>query len=541
MAGSYTDGIASLIVGTIAQTGPDFPEWEANGTYLRFDIGVDMFEGVDAVAWVYASGGEVYAYVEVPETGAVCDAVPNWGALPGGQGYIGITFAGSSGTGDGTSGVTGGGDRPSGDARPGYWMLGRDGSVWGFGPASEHTGGRQAPAVFQAAAAIASTPSGAGYWVVDTDGTIHATGDATPFTRAALAPAERATSLSVTPDGGGLWVFTDRGRVVTRGSAPSFGDASGLALNGPIVGSVATPSGLGYYLVGSDGGVFSYGDARFAGSMGGRPLNAPVNGLVPDADGSGYWLVASDGGVFAFGAPFRGAMPPVRVNRPVVGMVAYGDGYLMVGADGGIFTFSSSPFHGSLGANPPAVPIVGVAVQADVPSVASASYEAAAAGWSRLNRDNDGWYHGWYWDGDGDGLVEYVYLDDGEDGFHEVVLRDSNENSRIDQLWVDVEQNGAYEGSAIYHYQGYGGNFVTQEVQLDRNQNGRFEIGYYDGDRNGTYELIKQDTNGDDYADTWYQNTASSGTTYADSLARNVSNVSAVNILHGAGLSVFFP
>ena len=39
-------------------------------------------------------------------------------------------------------------------------------------------------------------------------------------------------------------------------------------------------------------------------------------------------------------------------------MVRYGNGYLMVAADGGIFNFSDKPFAGSLGANPPAKPIV---------------------------------------------------------------------------------------------------------------------------------------------------------------------------------------
>jgi hypothetical protein len=51
----------------------------------------------------------------------------------------------------------------------------------------------------------------------------------------------------------------------------------------------------------------------------------------------------------------------VHLNKPVVGMVRYADGYLMVGADGGIFDFSTSPFLGSLGANPPPAPIVSVA------------------------------------------------------------------------------------------------------------------------------------------------------------------------------------
>lgn len=42
-------------------------------------------------------------------------------------------------------------------------------------------------------------------------------------------------------------------------------------------------------------------------------------------------------------------------------MVPYVNGYLMVGTDGGIFNFSDKAFHGSLGANPPANPIVSVA------------------------------------------------------------------------------------------------------------------------------------------------------------------------------------
>jgi hypothetical protein len=57
-------------------------------------------------------------------------------------------------------------------------------------------------------------------------------------------------------------------------------------------------------------------------------------------------------------------MGAAHLNRPVVGMVASGNGYLMVGADGGIFDFSSTPggFQGSLGAHPPAAPVVSVAV-----------------------------------------------------------------------------------------------------------------------------------------------------------------------------------
>jgi hypothetical protein len=95
--------------------------------------------------------------------------------------------------------------------------------------------------------------------------------------------------------------------------------------------------------------------------MGGRHLNAPVRSLVPDGDGTGYWLVAADGGVFAFDAPFVGSMGGTPLNQPVRGMVRYGNGYLMVAEDGGVFAFSDRPFTGSLGARPPASPIVSVA------------------------------------------------------------------------------------------------------------------------------------------------------------------------------------
>jgi hypothetical protein len=83
---------------------------------------------------------------------------------------------------------------------------------------------------------------------------------------------------------------------------------------------------------------------------------------VPDPDGHGYWLVASDGGVFAFDAGFRGSMGDQVLNKPVSGMVPYGNGYVLLGEDGGAFVFSDQPFSGSLGANPPARPVIDIAV-----------------------------------------------------------------------------------------------------------------------------------------------------------------------------------
>jgi hypothetical protein len=277
----------------------------------------------------------------------------------------------------GTTTTTGGGTTPTtvgttptttgapanGGNRSGYWMVGADGRVYGFGDSKAM--GDAPPSPGATAVDIKATPSGNGYWVIDSAGKVTPLGDATFHGQpppGALHPGERVTSLSPTATGAGYWVFTTEGRVMPFGDAVSYGDMSGTRLNGPVLGSIPTPSGKGYYMVASDGGIFAFGDAIFQGSMGGKRLNAPVEGLVPAGPGGGYWLVASDGGIFAFGgAPFKGSMGGTKLNKPVVGMVPFADGYLMVGADGGIFDFSSAPFLGSLGAAPPAHPIVGVA------------------------------------------------------------------------------------------------------------------------------------------------------------------------------------
>ncbi|MCA1846862.1 MAG: hypothetical protein LC792_27445, partial [Actinobacteria bacterium] len=134
-------------------------------------------------------------------------------------------------------------------------------------------------------------------------------------------------------------------------------------LNGPVLGSVATPSGGGYYMVASDGGIFTFGDATFRGSTGNVTLNRPVMAMAPAPDSSGYWLVASDGGIFAFGVPFHGSMASYPLNKPISGLVPGRNGYLMVAQDGGIFSFGEVAFHGSLGAHPPASPVISVALQ----------------------------------------------------------------------------------------------------------------------------------------------------------------------------------
>jgi hypothetical protein len=257
--------------------------------------------------------------------------------------------------------------------KSGYWLLDATGVVYPFGDAAPYgdpaakLAAASAPGSAVRAVDLEPTPSMKGYWVLDSRGRIHPFGDAPHVGDVAagrLSAGEEPATLSATPSGAGYWVFTNHGQAFAFGDAAALGDMTGTTLNGPVLDSVATPTGKGYYMVASDGGIFAFGDARFAGSMGGRPLNAPVRSLVPDGDGIGYWLVAADGGVFAFDAPFVGSMGGTPLNKPVRGMVRYGNGYLMVAEDGGVFAFSDRPFTGSLGARPPASPIVSVAALA---------------------------------------------------------------------------------------------------------------------------------------------------------------------------------
>ena len=196
---------------------------------------------------------------------------------------------------------------PSAKGGSGYWLLGSDGGVFGFGAARFHgsTGGVR---LNQPVVGMAATPTGGGYWLVARDGGIFAFGDA---------------------------VY--------------HGSTGAMKLNKPIVGMAATATGQGYWLVASDGGIFAFGDATFHGSTGALSLNQPVVGMA--AAPGGYWLLGADGGLFAFGnAPYLGSVPGVGVQTSVVSMgaTAAGQGYWMLAADGGVFSFGDAAYQGSL-------------------------------------------------------------------------------------------------------------------------------------------------------------------------------------------------
>ena len=95
----------------------------------------------------------------------------------------------------------------------------------------------------------------------------------------------------------------------------------------------------------------------------------------PNLDG--YQLAAADGGIFAFNAPFFGSMGGQPLAQPVVGVAPVPDsgGYYEAAADGGIFAFHA-PFAGSMAGQHLNAPIVGVAFD----SKTGGYYEVASDG-----------------------------------------------------------------------------------------------------------------------------------------------------------------
>ncbi len=207
------------------------------------------------------------------------------------------------------------------------------------------------------------------YWMDATNGGVLAFGGAGSYGSASgLRLNKPIVGMSATPDGKGYWLVAADGGIFSYGNAGFHGSTGALRLNKPVVGMAPTPDGKGYWLVAADGGIFSYGDAGFHGSTGARRLARPVVGMAPTPDGKGYWLVASDGGIFAFGdAPFAGSTGARRLARPVVGMASTpdGKGYWFVASDGGIFAFGDAGFAGSMGGVTLASPVTSIASTPD--------------------------------------------------------------------------------------------------------------------------------------------------------------------------------
>lgn len=214
----------------------------------------------------------------------------------------------------------------------GYLLFGADGGVFSFGdstfygsvPATGHAataavvGGALAPVVN----GPPGTPgtNGLGYWLVGSDGNVYGFGrDAKVFgTLQGVKLAAPIAGMATSADGLGYWLVGADGGVFGFGDARFHGSLGGIKLASPIVAIAKTPSGNGYWLAGADGGVFAFGDARFHGSAFGK-ATAPIRSIASSPDGGGYTLTGADGAVYTFGdARPSGSLSGVKLNAPVV-------------------------------------------------------------------------------------------------------------------------------------------------------------------------------------------------------------------------------
>ncbi len=236
-------------------------------------------------------------------------------------------------------------------SRTGYWLVGADGGVFGYGRVPHHQSLANQP-INAPVVDFAPAPSGRGYWLATADGGVFAFGKARYLDSVAGQPL-RAPVVALAPNrsGSGYWLVAGDGGVFAFGAAPYLGSVTEQDLQAPVVGLAPTPSGKGYWLVAADGGVYAFGDAGYAGGLSGQDLTAPVVGLEPTRSGRGYRIVSADGGVFAFGdASFEGSLAGQPVNDRIVDLdaTASGGGYRLVAADGGVFAFGDATFAGSV-------------------------------------------------------------------------------------------------------------------------------------------------------------------------------------------------
>jgi len=157
------------------------------------------------------------------------------------------------------------------------------------------------------------------------------------------------------------------------------------------------------------------------------------------------------------------------------------------------------------------------------------------------DQTGNGYVDTWLLDDNGDGRADRMLIDGNENGVAEIILVVAG-NGFVSGIWMDASLDGYWDTVIEPHYANVGtGAMVGKMLYRDSDQNGRWENAYYDAQLDNYYEWVMVDSNFDGAADTWVANSAPAGHTATDQLARQVANTAAINILHTAGLSVFFP
>ncbi len=110
--------------------------------------------------------------------------------------------------------------------------------------------------------------------------------------------------------GVGSWEITSKLADYATDGVKSYGRASNVRFDAPVVGSLSNPDRKGNWLLAADGEVFRFDDAgRYYNACGDglaelngiHPLNMPIVGIISTSDGADYWLAAKNGGPFNFG------------------------------------------------------------------------------------------------------------------------------------------------------------------------------------------------------------------------------------------------
>ncbi|KRF16093.1 hypothetical protein [Nocardioides sp. Soil796] len=156
--------------------------------------------------------------------------------------------------------------------------------------------------------AVEVTESGEGYWIVTRNGEVFGFGDATD-----MGPAEDtvvdAPIVAFTADGsGGGWVVTAAGQVVPLNGATDHGSVrSRVAADDRVVGIVSDRRSGGFWVVTREGRVIETGgapaeteQATCQDNPGGQPpFSGAVGDYHPDASAR-LWIYSVNGGICGF-------------------------------------------------------------------------------------------------------------------------------------------------------------------------------------------------------------------------------------------------
>ena len=128
------------------------------------------------------------------------------------------------------------------------------------------------------------TPDYQGYWILTQNGTVYGFGDATNF--GPVGANITAVGMAVTPTGNGAFVVSNTGQVYTLGQAVNYGNAPAGVEATAIA---ATSNGQGYWILASNGAVYPFGDAANLGSASVAETSSTTypNGSLVQVGGTG--------------------------------------------------------------------------------------------------------------------------------------------------------------------------------------------------------------------------------------------------------------